>query len=349
MFRITIMLGQSLLQRSLQGAAIAVLTWAGSGSLRAYDVNKDLRNLGPPAHDLSVILSGVENVIGHFDGYTSGPIEGEFGTFATGPDGPNTKMKWDNFSDSQNQSVDTGQTIHVGWSTSDHSSNIKDMYWTDETGGRIPGSTILNITSGWRYETSGQFWALFENDFQSEIMPDVPVFISDLQFAILPGPIPLAALNAQNTDLEFEPVIDFREFLVEPGESIDIPLLEPVLPGSAVILRYGVTGPQTMAESLDFVQIVARNDVGLRCDLNGDGAADAADAGLMFSNWGGLGFGDCTEDGIVDAADAGVLFSVWTGDGRESVAAVPEPIAGLLLACGWLPFVARRQKRPIAR
>lgn len=30
-----------------------------------YDVNKDLRNLGPPAHDLTVVLSGSETVTNH--------------------------------------------------------------------------------------------------------------------------------------------------------------------------------------------------------------------------------------------------------------------------------------------
>lgn len=52
----------------------------------------------------------------------------------------------------------------------------------------------------------------------------------------------------------------------------------------------------------------------LQCDLNGDGAADAADAGLMFGNWGNAGVGDCSGDGVVDAADAGILFGEWTGD-----------------------------------
>jgi len=36
-----------------------------------YDVNKDLRNLSPPAHDLMVILSGSETVPNHYDGYPS--------------------------------------------------------------------------------------------------------------------------------------------------------------------------------------------------------------------------------------------------------------------------------------
>lgn len=64
----------------------------------------------------------------------------------------------------------------------------------------------------------------------------------------------------------------------------------------------------------------------LSCDLNGDLAADAADAGLMFGNWGNPVTGDCNSDGIVDAADAGILFGEWTGDvGPSAVASIPEP------------------------
>ncbi len=40
-------------------------------------------------------------------------------------------------------------------------------------------------------------------------------------------------------------------------------------------------------------------------DLNFDGSIDAADAGILFGNWGGSGQGDLNFDGIVDAADAG--------------------------------------------
>lgn len=50
----------------------------------------------------------------------------------------------------------------------------------------------------------------------------------------------------------------------------------------------------------------------LRGDLNGDGWVDAADAGLMFSEWGRAGKADLNGDGIVDAADAGILFSEWS-------------------------------------
>lgn len=164
-----------------------------------YDVNKDLRNLGPPAHDLTVILSGSETVTNHFDGYLSG----RFQSFATGPVGSNTAMKWDDFRDNDNNIIDTGQTIHVGWSTADHSSHIKDMYWTDATGRRLPGSVVFNITTGWRYEVEREVLIL---SWRNELVPEEgdprPIQVSNVQVALLPGPVPLEDLNAENRMLE---------------------------------------------------------------------------------------------------------------------------------------------------
>lgn len=76
-------------------------------------------------------------------------------------------------------------------------------------------------------------------------------------------------------------------------------------------------------------------------DLNLDGSVDAADAGIMFSNWGQSGKSDLNFDNLVDAADAGELFAAWTGDG---VAAVPEPtITPMLLIAGLLTLTRSRR------
>lgn len=74
-------------------------------------------------------------------------------------------------------------------------------------------------------------------------------------------------------------------------------------------------------------------------DLNGDSTVDAADAGVLFGNWGEIGEGDLNHDGIVDAADAGMMFEHWTGDSVPH--AVPEPSSWLLVAWGLLLFRSR--------
>jgi len=73
--------------------------------------------------------------------------------------------------------------------------------------------------------------------------------------------------------------------------------------------------------------VVSKIGTLIRGDLNADGAVDAADAGIMFGNWGTAGDGDLNGDCIVDAADAGILFANWTGDpqpGAVWAAAVDE-------------------------
>ena len=77
-------------------------------------------------------------------------------------------------------------------------------------------------------------------------------------------------------------------------------------------------------------------------DINTDRSVDAADAGLMFANWGQPGVGDLNMDDIVDAADAGILAADWTGDGTASV---PESSSSLLLllASSAAPIALRRR------
>jgi len=69
-------------------------------------------------------------------------------------------------------------------------------------------------------------------------------------------------------------------------------------------------------------------------DLNGDGLVDAADAGIMFGNWGSTVFGyfdgNLNGDEYIDAADAGIMFANWTGDTGPVGATVPEPTTSIL-------------------
>ena len=62
----------------------------------------------------------------------------------------------------------------------------------------------------------------------------------------------------------------------------------------------------------------------LRGDVNLDGRVDAADANLVFSEWGthGTSAADLNDDLLIDARDAGLVFASWTGDARART--VPE-------------------------
>ncbi|MBD3233425.1 MAG: T9SS type A sorting domain-containing protein [candidate division Zixibacteria bacterium] len=243
---------------------IALMALLFAGTVFAYDVNKDLVNKGPVADDIAVILSGSETVTNHYDGYS----DGRFNSFAHGPDGANTKLHWQNFNDNDNDRIDTGQLIHVGWSTSDHSSSVKDMYWTDETGQRIPGSVVYNTTSGWTYE-QGFVLIRFDNFFDPQQGPgQLPIDIIDVNFVPVPEPFPLAELNMRNEELNqmMVPVPGGEQITVGPGEEIVLELGD-FPPDMSIVLRYVVMAPESQADAIDFVQFSLTEDVPC-CDVD---------------------------------------------------------------------------------
>lgn len=238
---------KSVLVLALSGFAI-------SQAALAYCVNKDLKNLGPTAHDLAVILGGTQTVTSHFDGYTAGPKAGKFATVGIGPSGPNTMIHWQNLN-GVNGAIPNGKVIHVGWCTT-RQSNVLNMYWTDRTGRPIPGSVVYNITSRWRY-VNNFVRAVFRNEFAS----GAAITISGLSWGAFSTEWPLDQLNAENQVLndQLHPVAGPSTFSVAPGSEIEVPLAElPV--GQTVVLRYAVHGPGSSAEALDFVQFVVGPD-----------------------------------------------------------------------------------------
>jgi hypothetical protein len=232
-------------------AALGVI----ASAAHAYDVNKDLQNIGSQsAYDLAVVLSGQEQVTGHFDGYSGR----RFGSFSSGPSGANTLLRWQNVIEpGGNGAIDPGEIVHVGWTTADHSSHVLDMYWTDQSGNRIPGSRIFNVTSGWTYD-SGVLTVSWANIFVTDTGEVFPIQISDLAVAVFANPWPLEELNAQNDVLSsaLQPLPAGGTFVVPPDQPVILPLPIPVPAGSSVVLRYGVTGPGDSAVATDWIQII---------------------------------------------------------------------------------------------
>ncbi len=237
------------LSMTIAWAALAMITSAALG----YDVNKDLVNTGTqPAHDLAIVLAGTETVTGHYDGYPGR----RFGSFSWGPSGANTLLHWQNVIEpSGNGVIDPGEMVHVGWTTADHSSHVLDMYWTDASGNRIPGSKILNVTSGWTYETAGFVVVDWHNIFTTDWGEVFPIEILELAVGVFPEPWPLAELNWENQLLNDMLVpMPGGSFVVGPQEAMTLTLPFDVPPGSAVVLRYFVTGPGSDAFATDWVQ-----------------------------------------------------------------------------------------------
>lgn len=242
--------------------ALGLLILLGAVSALAYDVNKDIRNLGPAAQDLHVILSGPETITSHFDGYSPGTgtgVDGRFHQFSWGPEGPNTQLTWREFWDGQDRTIDSGQAIHVGWSTADGHCQILDMWWTDGNGQRIPGSVVFNITSKTTYESAvGTAVAIWENVFAPQIMPPQPITVMNVHFAVLTNGLPLDQLNAANSMLatNLHLLQGGAGFTLPPGGVMELPV-PGTWPGAMVVLRYQVADPTGLGETTDFIQAQA--------------------------------------------------------------------------------------------
>jgi hypothetical protein len=46
-------------------------------------------------------------------------------------------------------------------------------------------------------------------------------------------------------------------------------------------------------------------------DLNGDGAVNGADLGILLGGWGQSGLTDINQDGTTNGADLGELLGLW--------------------------------------
>lgn len=227
--------------------ALALLSILSISSARAdICVNKDLINLGPAtAYDVAVVLRGIHQLNWRFDGYSNL----HFNNFTRSVNAVgNTVLHWQN-GNGVDAPIPPGKLIHVGWCTlKEH--NIANMYWTDKNGNRIPGSVVYNLTSR-RLYINGRLVLRFTNEFEN----GAPITISDLAVARVSTELPLDQLNRQNEALArlFEPVSGGTSFAVAPGQTVEV-LVDGVAAGQAVVLRYGVSGPGSNAQALDFVQ-----------------------------------------------------------------------------------------------
>lgn len=212
-------------------------------------------------------------------------------------------------------------------STSEGFQIVADAYTSDGTDTSLnnrytAGPTFIAIAGTPRAPAAGEFW--------SEGRPSATGWIVEYQ-------IPLATLN--RSDLEGT---DATGSTADPASTGDIMLMNFAINDNDVeggagqdthamawVVEEDPRSPFGGGENVWVVPL--KLTAGLVCDLNGDGAADAADAAIMFGNWGRSGVGDCSGDGSIDAADAGMLFAEWTGD---PVSSVPEPAGMILLGIG---------------
>ncbi|MGZ3457652.1 MAG: hypothetical protein ACXU86_04020 [Archangium sp.] len=216
-----------------------------ASSAFADDINIDIRNNGPDAYDFAVILSGVETVNWTFNGPYNGQTFGQVTKVQVGTD---TLIHWQNPSLGV---IAAGSVFHIGWTTTDHTSQIKDMYFTDKFGQRIMCSQVKIVGSHPIHPGFPGGVAVFEN----ALAATDTIAIRNPRFVVFDQPQPLAALNSQNQEImgQLRPLTG--DFTVRPGETVQVQL--PVIPtaGQGVLLVYDTNGaPDSAADITVFVQ-----------------------------------------------------------------------------------------------
>jgi hypothetical protein len=211
-----------------------------------YCINKDLVNLGPPAYDIAVLITGNQPITFHYDGWT-GMV---FNTFTPTLSGANELLHWQNLN-GINAPIPTGSgsgpaQVHVGWCTLSPN-NILNMYWTDLSGAQIAGSIVDQVgghASG--SSTAGVQWDNATNH---------PITVSHVYYARFSTRWDLGQLNRNNTSLKnaLLPVSGGTSIIIAAGRSATLSL-PGVKSGDWVVVVHDVTGSQSKAAVTDFVQ-----------------------------------------------------------------------------------------------
>jgi hypothetical protein len=202
--------------------------------LSAVDINCDITNVGTAtAYDVAIVLAGMEQIGITYDGWPFHP-DHRFRSFTKSYTGANTVLHWQSCYDETKTppvptSIPPGTTIHVGYTTADHTSTIIDFYWTDQNGGRILGGGIA-ITGG-HIDVNG---VTFSNALRNLVS------ISNARFVILPQPRPLSDLTIRNDELmaSLQPFPGPAGITLQPGESFSLPFPQPLPPGATAIVVY---------------------------------------------------------------------------------------------------------------
>lgn len=236
---------------ALPAATFAAQVGAGGGGVPGYDVNKDLKNLGPAAYDVAIVLKGSETITNSMNGYPPGDPDrpGQFSSRTESIVGGNTVIHWEHMDDGTDNKIDNGQTIHVGFSTADGNREILDIYWTNASGQRIRGSVVLDVYGKVTYGSNRLAWDL-ANSYAEQAT------VSNIRYAILSSPETLPGLGVGNQALAAALHPIDGTFVLAGGESTTIEIPGDVAPGSAVVLVYEVSGEGSAAVVTNFVQTV---------------------------------------------------------------------------------------------
>ncbi|HEY3568074.1 MAG TPA: hypothetical protein VGP73_09080 [Thermoanaerobaculia bacterium] len=235
------------MRKILTTLVLATLSTSVSWAAGPVDFNADFLNTGSvTAYDIALVLAGNETIDGTYNGGTSGYPH--FHNFCQSTDGSTTTLHWQTpWDDATNSPVPItpGTTVHVGYSTPDNTSEVIDAFWTDQSGGRIPGGGIA-ITRG-HIDQSG---VTVSNSLKSRIS------ISNLRYNVYAQAWPLAGLVGANEALigSLLPLPGPGAVTLDPGQSVRLDFPSAVPPGYSAVVVFNEGGAEGAANALVFTQ-----------------------------------------------------------------------------------------------
>jgi hypothetical protein len=210
-----------------------------------YCINKDLINAGPTAYDFAVLITPIQAVTFHYDGWAGAT----FTSFTVVPSGADNLLHWQNLN-GVNGAIPTGTPpnaqIHVGWCTVTPNT-VDDMYWTDLAGNRILNSHVFQV--------GGHSSASSTPGVQWDNATNHSFIVNKIFYALSPSRWDLGALNRNNSVLarQLLSLPGGNSLTINPGTSVQLSV-PGAHKGDWVVLVYGVTGSGTQAVVTDYVQ-----------------------------------------------------------------------------------------------
>lgn len=236
-----------IIRRAAAAALVLALLAVASPASARFFINKDiLNNTIFETNDLTIVLAGVEKIVGHYDRH--------YQSFSV-TTGTNTTLKWSDFNTGSDTTLSPGQDTHVGFATDRGTAAIIDMHFTFN--GSQVGPSIINVLLELIPVALNQVDALFHNAMSETAT------ISNVRFLVLSSEDEVALPDLASNNAALEAQLNAPSAALPGGASFDIPASGSVplsIPlsvpqGSAVVLRYDVTAAGSAADSVDWVQI----------------------------------------------------------------------------------------------
>lgn len=227
---------------------ISTTVWAGP---QEQDVVKLLTNQSPEAVDnLITRVVGLPDIslIKHYDGMP----DARFNSFSVlSGDPTEVDMTWYNFDDNDNNQIDVGQDIMVGWTTN-RPSEVPYMYWQVGFGQQYNVGNMIVAPPPGPGPIPGDI------TFDNRLISAIPVEVSNVRIASFPTRWPLEQLNLDNTvlvgALTALPGAP-STFILNPGEDLSLGLPTGLDPDSYLVVAYDTNGGSATATDLVQFQI----------------------------------------------------------------------------------------------